>query len=221
LVGNGREALALATGEEFDLLLLDVHMPEIDGFQVIQEIRQRERVSGRHLPVIALTARSRPEDREHCLASGMDDFLTKPFHTPELLAAMSRLTRAIPAQSIVEPLLTPSVLLSACEGDPLLLEKLCGSFHQRGLEHLAALAEARTATDLKRLREIAHKLCGMLAAFSTPAGELASAMEDRADAGELEAALDLAAQVESVTKELLRQTESLTLDRLRSLAERE
>src|SRR5262249_49181336 len=63
---------------DFDLLLLDVHMPELDGFQVIQAIRERERASGGHLPVIALTARSRKEDRERCLAAGMDDFLAKP-----------------------------------------------------------------------------------------------------------------------------------------------
>ena len=78
LASNGREALALAEEGGFDLLLLDVHMPELDGFQVVQAIRERERTTGGHLPVIALTARSRKEDRERCLAAGMDDFLTKP-----------------------------------------------------------------------------------------------------------------------------------------------
>src|SRR5262249_39094180 len=76
---------------EFDLLLLDIHMPELDGFGVVGAIRQRERTAGGHLPVIALTARSRQEDREHCLAAGMDDFLTKPVATPALLAAINRL----------------------------------------------------------------------------------------------------------------------------------
>ena len=79
LASNGREALALADRGGFDLLLLDVHMPELDGFQVVRAIRERERTAGGHLPVIALTARSRKEDRERCLAAGMDDFLTKPF----------------------------------------------------------------------------------------------------------------------------------------------
>src|SRR5205085_9605182 len=64
LASNGREALSRAAEEVFDLLFLDVHMPELDGFQVVEAIRERERATGRHLPVIALTARSRKEDRE-------------------------------------------------------------------------------------------------------------------------------------------------------------
>jgi CheY-like chemotaxis protein len=74
----------------FDLLLLDLHMPELDGFQVVRAIRERERAVGGHLPVIALTARSRQEDRERCLAAGMDDYLSKPVRTEELFAAIDR-----------------------------------------------------------------------------------------------------------------------------------
>src|SRR5213079_1461640 len=87
LANNGREALALAEEGAFDLLLLDMHMPELDGFQVIQAVRERERSAGRHLPVVALTARSRREDRERCLAAGMDEFLAKPIQAPDLWAA--------------------------------------------------------------------------------------------------------------------------------------
>jgi CheY-like chemotaxis protein len=97
---NGREALALLEREPFELLLLDIHMPELDGFQVVQAIRERERRDGGlggehsppggHLPVIALTARSRPEDRERCLRAGMDEFLAKPFTAADLWAAIDR-----------------------------------------------------------------------------------------------------------------------------------
>ena len=79
---------------DFDLLLLDLHMPELDGFQVVQAIRERERTTGAHLPVIALTARSRHEDREHCLAAGMDEFLAKPIRTVDLFAAIDRVVSA-------------------------------------------------------------------------------------------------------------------------------
>ena len=72
LANNGREALVLAKENVFDLLLLDIHMPELDGFRIIEAIRERERATRGHLPVIALTARSRKEDRERCLAAGMD-----------------------------------------------------------------------------------------------------------------------------------------------------
>src|SRR5205823_4836285 len=96
LATNGREALALAGEAVFDLLLLDVHMPELDGFQVVRAIRERERSAGGHLPVIALTARSRPEDRDHCLAAGMDDFLAKPIGPAALFAAIERVQAGRP-----------------------------------------------------------------------------------------------------------------------------
>jgi CheY-like chemotaxis protein len=65
-------------------------MPELDGLQVVQAIRQRERTAGGHLPVVALTARSRQEDRERCLAAGMDEFLSKPIQAADLWAAIDR-----------------------------------------------------------------------------------------------------------------------------------
>src|SRR5205823_9790886 len=94
LANNGRQTLALAQEGAFDLLLLDIHMPELDGFGIIDAIRERERTAGGHLPVIALTARSRQEDREQCLAAGMDDFLSKPVSTAALYAAIDRLVFA-------------------------------------------------------------------------------------------------------------------------------
>ena len=90
---NGREALALLECAPFDLLLLDIHMPELDGFQVVGAIRERERTAGGHLPVIALTARSRKEDRERCLRAGMDECLTKPYSAADLWATMDRVHR--------------------------------------------------------------------------------------------------------------------------------
>src|SRR5581483_3714328 len=94
LATDGPEALALATEDVFDLLLLDIHMPGLDGFGVVGAIRERERTAGGHLPVIALTARSRREDRQRCLAAGMDDFLTKPVARAALFAAIDRLLSA-------------------------------------------------------------------------------------------------------------------------------
>src|SRR5207237_5754140 len=99
LASDGQKALSLAEEGAFDLLLLDVHMPELDGFQVIQAIRERERSTGGHLPVIALTARSRKEDRERCLAAGMDDFLAKPVGAADLWAAIDRVATACPERA--------------------------------------------------------------------------------------------------------------------------
>ena len=97
VASSGREALALAEEGAVDLLLLDVHMPELDGFQVVRAIRERELVAGGHLPIIALTARSRDEDRQQCLAAGMDDFLAKPIQAAALWAAIDRVAGAASA----------------------------------------------------------------------------------------------------------------------------
>jgi len=126
VASNGREALSLANATDFDLLLLDLHMPELDGIQVIHSIRERERGTGTHLPVIALTARSRQEDRELCLAAGMDGFLAKPIRTDDLWAAINRVLAApTPAQPGAVRLIDPRVLLAACGGDAAILKSIC------------------------------------------------------------------------------------------------
>jgi two-component system sensor histidine kinase/response regulator len=80
VVNNGREALEAYAQDAFDLILMDCHMPEMDGFEATREIRGRERSSiGKHVPIIALTANAMAQDREECLNTGMDDHLSKPF----------------------------------------------------------------------------------------------------------------------------------------------
>jgi two-component system, sensor histidine kinase and response regulator len=126
VASNGREALALAQDGVFDLLLRDVHIPELDGFQVVSAVRERERTSGRHLPVIALTARSKKEDRERCLAAGMDDFLSKPVQGADLGVAIGRIAAAhLPAEQSRSGLLNPRVLWDVCGCDAAVLARIC------------------------------------------------------------------------------------------------
>jgi CheY-like chemotaxis protein len=82
---NGREAVAaLTTPHAFDLVLMDCQMPEMDGFEATHRVREYEQAHGLHTPIIALTANAMSGDREMCLASGMDDFLSKPFQLQDL-----------------------------------------------------------------------------------------------------------------------------------------
>jgi CheY-like chemotaxis protein len=233
LATNGREALNLVGEGGFDLLLLDVHMPELDGFQVAEAVREQERVQAEaslpdgaragvrgHLPIIALTARSRKEDRERCLAAGMDDFLAKPIQATDLWAAIDRVVGAHPAADRVEQgLLDPQVLLAACGGDAAILATICRAFHARLPDHLRAVQDALWERDAPRLREAAHKLAGMVVAFSTEGGGVASDLEDHAAQGQLEEARPLVARLEAMAGELLRLVGGLSLDALRSQAE--
>src|SRR6266851_468091 len=221
LASNGREVLTLAEQGGFDLLLLDVHMPELDGFQVVQAVRERELTAGGHLPIIALTARSRKEDRERCLAAGMDDFQTKPIRPADLLAAIDRVLRthsSRPSRRL--DLLDAPVLLAACGGDPTLLRKMCQTLTARVPEHLAALRDALRDQDAPRLREAAHKCCGMLSEFSTVAGDLAGSLEELAAGRQLDKAAPILEQLETIAHELVKQIDGMTVEALRRQAER-
>jgi two-component system sensor histidine kinase/response regulator len=89
IAGNGREAIAALDREPFDLVLMDVHMPEMDGFEATSQIRARERFTGSRIPIVALTAHAMSGDRDKCLASGMDGYVAKPIRKAELIKAIA------------------------------------------------------------------------------------------------------------------------------------
>lgn len=88
LVQNGREALEDLEKQEFDVVLMDCHMPEMDGFEATTRIREKEKIRGGHLPIIALTADAMKGDKERCLASGMDGYVSKPVRVEELFTVI-------------------------------------------------------------------------------------------------------------------------------------
>jgi two-component system sensor histidine kinase/response regulator len=209
----------------FDLLLLDLQMPELDGFQVVRAIREWERGAGGHLPVIALTARSRNEDRERCLAAGMDDYLAKPVRSAELFAAIERVVSSQAVPQIIRPdagygtrLLDPVVLLAACGEEAEGLSRMCQGLRFYLPDRLAEVGEALRAHDAPRLHVAAHKLCGLLSAFSTVAGGMASALEDQAAGGRLDESRRLVEQLEVKAREVLEQVDGLSIETLRDQA---
>ena len=88
IAGNGREALQAVENEPFDLVLMDIQMPELNGFQATAAIRERERESGAHIPIIAMTAHAMKGDDERCFAAGMDHYVAKPIRAQELYQAI-------------------------------------------------------------------------------------------------------------------------------------
>jgi CheY-like chemotaxis protein len=95
---DGKQAIAAMHNAEFDLILMDIQMPEMDGFEATAEIRKREKLTGRRTPIIALTAHALKEDRERCLAAGMDAYVTKPIRPAELFGAIQNVLQSSAAQ---------------------------------------------------------------------------------------------------------------------------
>jgi CheY-like chemotaxis protein len=183
---DGREALAALEEGRFDVLLLDVHMPEVDGFQVVAALRRREEGTGRRLPVVALTARSTEGDRERCLRSGMDVYLAKPVRPAELFAVLDRVAAAGPDDAGAAGPIDPQALLAACDADDGLLQTMCRHFRSSLPARLAEAAEALRGRDPRRLREAAHKLGGMASSFSSSAADAAARLERLAAEGNVE-----------------------------------
>jgi CheY-like chemotaxis protein len=96
LAENGREALQILREERVDVVLMDVQMPEMDGFEATAAIRQKEKTIGGHLPIVALTANAMQGDREFCLARGMDAYLAKPFRIADLDRILGEITVGAP-----------------------------------------------------------------------------------------------------------------------------
>jgi signal transduction histidine kinase/CheY-like chemotaxis protein len=101
LAPTGRKALSLWGEQQFDLILMDVQMPDMDGFEATAAIRERERQSGAHIPIIAMTAHAMSGDRERCLDAGMDDYISKPIRGPVLLELVAKyaLLQRLPVQN--------------------------------------------------------------------------------------------------------------------------
>jgi len=106
VVETGKRALEMVNQQSFDVVLMDVQMPVMDGLQATAAIRQREMTSGKHIPIVAMTAHAMAGDKERCLQAGMDDYISKPLHVDEFLAIVEHFSapNGIPYQpaSVIE-----------------------------------------------------------------------------------------------------------------------
>ncbi len=168
-VVNGEQALAMLSQQNYDIVLMDCQMPVIDGYTATQELRRREG-SNRHTVVIALTANAMPEDREKCLASGMDDYISKPINLSLLNALLQRWTGSRVEISGVEGIIytaEPSSLpvnLTRLEevtrGNKSRQQRLLEIFVENAQTDIQAIALAIPINDYSTLEQKAHRLKG-------------------------------------------------------------
>jgi signal transduction histidine kinase/CheY-like chemotaxis protein len=168
VAGNGREALAALDERDFDAVLMDVQMPEMSGFEATAVIREREKKTGKHQLIIALTAHAMKGDRERCLEAGMDNYLAKPIQSNELFAALygSPGGRKISAtQKTPKVVFDPGVAFIRTGQDLELLTELIEIFLADCPWRMAELREAIALSDAQSLERAAHKLKGAAAVF--------------------------------------------------------
>jgi len=172
---NGQEAIAALETSRFDLVLIDLQMPVMGGLEATAIIRERERATGGHVRMVAMTAHAMTGDRERCLAAGMDDYLTKPidpsllFAIVEQVAPEARDRRPAAADSVIDD----DDLLARVGGDAALAHEVLTLFAEDSPARLAAVDTAVAEHDLSGLRRAAHAIKG--AAATIGARDLAAA----------------------------------------------
>ena len=186
LAGNGREALTAIESTAFDLVLMDVQMPEMDGLEATRQLRAREKVTGAHCPVVAMTALAMKGDKERCLEAGMDDYLSKPIRPLDLDAVLDAYSSVAPPQPSSESSINVDELMERIDGDRSLLAELSEIFEEEYPKQLRLAHEALAQNDAAAVRRIGHSLKGALANLAaTDASGLAASVEAMGKSGDL------------------------------------
>ncbi|MEM9589277.1 MAG: response regulator, partial [Planctomycetota bacterium] len=193
---NGQLVLDLLDRESFDVVLMDVQMPEVDGIDATREIRRREQATGGHLPVVAMTAHAMEGDRARCLEAGMDGYLPKPFKREELFRVVESFSAGVKddsptalahpiastaleveqetpesqasTQSVPVPVFDAELLRRNTGGSPAVVRQMIEMFRSESERQLADVAAAVEHSDATSLQESAHTLKGSIGIFGAP-----------------------------------------------------
>ncbi len=223
IAGSGQEAVDLFEQRPFDLILMDVQMPGLDGLQATARIREKERASGRRVPIVAMTAQAAESDRLRCLESGMDAYVTKPVHVPALLKMIESVgaggnsmnTESSAEGAQVEAQLRQldeSLALSRVGGDVDLLKEVIGLFLDDYPGTFEKIKSAVSASDATALEHHAHSLKGSVSTFGAGrAFEAAFELEKQGRNKDLRGASEGLSQLEQALEALRPELESLQL----------
>jgi CheY-like chemotaxis protein/HPt (histidine-containing phosphotransfer) domain-containing protein len=210
VAATGREVLRRVGGERFDLVLMDVQMPEMDGLEATAAIRKAEATTGTHLPIVAMTAHAMKGDRERCLDAGMDGYIAKPIQAAELRAAVEEAAEAErtqtdgPAAPPAAPqaageaegqarsegaAFDPAAASARFDGDEGLIREVAELFLAEHENAMAEVREAVAAGEAERLERAAHSLKGSVGNFGAKAAfDAALALEVMGRRGKLDGA---------------------------------
>jgi CheY-like chemotaxis protein len=220
-VANGKEVLAALERNSYDLILMDVQMPEMDGFESTAAIRRKEKETGHHIPIIAMTAHAMKGDRERCFKAGMDDYISKPVQPKELIAVIERRLREAPvampeaARARIpkeNEIFDKKILLSRLDGDEEIFREIVQAFLADAPLQLEKLKQALQEGNVAGVERQAHLLKG--AAMNMAGKEVQTVaweMEMVAKDGDLSRARSLVEKLEPAFERLKRVLSSLPL----------
>jgi CheY-like chemotaxis protein/HPt (histidine-containing phosphotransfer) domain-containing protein len=217
VAGNGRKALEAFEREGFDLILMDVQMPEMSGYEAVAAIRELEKATGQRIPIIAMTAHAMGGDREKCLAAGMDHYVTKPIDQKRLFEAVESFFThrrsgepATMDETKVILSFDPNVVLRRVDGDRDLLREVAGLFFEDTPRLLAEVHNAITRGDGNALERSAHTLKGSVGNFGARvASEAAHRLEQMGRQGDFAHASETFAELEGQITLLIPALEAL------------
>jgi signal transduction histidine kinase/ligand-binding sensor domain-containing protein/CheY-like chemotaxis protein len=222
VVGNGLEALgALEKHRDngFDLILMDVQMPEMNGFEATRLIRERERKQGGHIPIIAMTAHAMKGDRDRCVAAGMDGYVSKPIQVQELYAVIEEVvgqtghTKREPESKRIgeeQYVLDKATALANLGGDEHVLAEVAHMFLVECSRLMSEVREALHRNNALALEHAAHNIKGSVGTFAAhKAYETARRLEELGREGKLKDAEGVYANLEAEMNRLRHDMESL------------
>ena len=208
-VGDGRQALDALEQGEFDVVLMDMQMPEMDGLEAARAIRRREERSGGHIPIVALTAHAVKGYRERCLDAGMDDYVSKPIQPAELFSAIERALATARTKAAAPQ---PSVI-DGMPADPQRLLNAVTLLQQDATRLLERIRHGVFAGDGGEVERAAHHLrgsLGLLGSSAEAAAERARRLESLAHSGSLDTAGEVLSALEHEVARLTPELDQLT-----------
>jgi len=211
---DGHQALAALQREPFDVVLMDVQMPNMDGFEATRAIREKEKTTGKHLPIIALTAHAMAGDRDKCLAAGMDSYLAKPLRPRELVSLVEHMvgaTTGVRADAVTRETTTHGlcdfdVALESMDNDLELLVQQMEFFLNDGPVLMGQIHRAIDNRDARQLELAAHRLKGLVARYAChQAAQLALKLEQMGQQNQFDEAKATAEQLGPLVEQLVRE----------------
>ncbi|MCP4104190.1 MAG: response regulator [Desulfobacteraceae bacterium] len=214
---NGKAAVEAFEREQFDLILMDIQMPEMDGIEATRIIRNKEKVTGGHVPIVAMTALVMQSDRENCLKSGMDSYITKPIRRNDFFAAIEGLVTGDSETGqeqthAAEPgeVLNIAELTEIVGGDRNLMKKMAAMYLETLPDLLSKIQESVAAGNSEYLRFSAHSLKGMSLNLSAwTVSNISYRLEKMGKAGDLALASEVWAELEKEAEYLKKELVSL------------